>query len=589
MNTNRDKGISILHYISINHKDKLKWAETFQESQMFVEEGLNISNGVWSSPGIDAKQPKAKDIDLRWYSDSQSITLNGKLKEAIKEQLISTASVSNQLTNVVKESDAGNQESYKQNGSCKRSNESERSSELHSLEHLNNQLEALTKEICANTAAIKLFNRSEHKQQNYQELRNNIDTLKEKNRELVDKNTNLKNENNDLQERINNLSYILADLQGKAKDVGQEKESLITAMRLLVEDSNNKPKTTFKDDNDKTSKQSEAHDSVDGAGQTEQVLNPNVQMSNRFSNLNIEESNEVDVNATQDDLTNDHKVPATAPKQVNGKNNRRPHTNDKETTQTPQHPRPNVAIVGDSMLKHINPAQLRRRTGSFNIQFRTFPGAKVHNMEYYVKPTLARALDHLILHVSTNDERQSSAQEINAISMLGQNIKKELPTMNLAISEVITRNDDPTLNAKIMELNAKLSQVCTNNKWKIITHRNISSEHLDPYGLHLSKPGTAKLAQNFTNYLKGSNGPSTDPPLPPQSVTNTATPTSQTNLTLPKLKGFRVAQINIANLLKYYEELLIYMRDQPFNILTLNETRLDNSILVFYRYLIMTL
>ena len=73
------------------------------------------------------------------------------------------------------------------------------------------------------------------------------------------------------------------------------------------------------------------------------------------------------------------------------------------------------------------------------------------------------------------------------------------------------------------------------------------------------------MAQNFANYLKGSHWPSTDAPLSRQPV--------------PKLKGFRVAQINIASLPKHYEELLIYMRDEPFDILTLNETRLDNSIL----------
>ena len=154
------------------------------------------------------------------------------------------------------------------------------------------------------------------------------------------------------------LSYILADLQGKAKNAEQENKSLITAMRLLVEDSNNKLNTTFKDKNDKASKQSGAHDSFDGTGQTE-VLNPNIQVSNRFSNLNIEESNKDDVNATQDDSTNDHTISATTRRQVNGRNNRNPHTNNKETRQTSQHSRPNVAIVGDSMLKHINPAQLR--------------------------------------------------------------------------------------------------------------------------------------------------------------------------------------------------------------------------------------
>ena len=70
MNTDKDKGISLLHHITLNDKDKLKWTGTFEELQLFVEEGLNISNGVWSSPGGDAKQLKAKDIDLRWYSDT---------------------------------------------------------------------------------------------------------------------------------------------------------------------------------------------------------------------------------------------------------------------------------------------------------------------------------------------------------------------------------------------------------------------------------------------------------------------------------------------------------------------------------------
>ena len=212
------------------------------------------------------------------------------------------------------------------------------------------------------------------------------------------------------------------------------------------------------------------------------------------------------MNTTQNDTIIDHREPVMISKEVNGKSNRKHYTNSKETRQTYHHPHPNVTIVGDSMLKHINPTQLRRSTRSFNTQIRTFPGAKVRDMEYYIKPTLARAPDHLILHVGTNDVRNSSPQEIiNAISMLGQNIKKELPTTNLVISEIITRNDDPSLNMKIMELNTKLSQVCTNNKWKIIAHRNISSDHLNSYGLHLSKQGTAKLAQNFTNYLKGSH------------------------------------------------------------------------------------
>ncbi|CAB4018504.1 Hypothetical predicted protein [Paramuricea clavata] len=106
-------------------------------------------------------------------------------------------------------------------------------------------------------------------------------------------------------------------------------------------------------------------------------------------------------------------------------------------------------------------------------------------MEYYVKPTPARTPDHLILHVGTNDVRQSTPQEItNAISMLGQQIKKELPTTNLAISEVITRNDDPSLNTKITELNTKLSQFKNYNshqfKEELSYYTNLDPTSNDP-------------------------------------------------------------------------------------------------------------
>jgi exonuclease III len=46
-----------------------------------------------------------------------------------------------------------------------------------------------------------------------------------------------------------------------------------------------------------------------------------------------------------------------------------------------------------------------------------------------------------------------------------------------------------------------------------------------------------------------------------------------------KLKGFKVCQLNIASLIKHYDELLVYMQNNPFAIITLNETRLDDSVL----------
>ena len=126
-----------------------------------------------------------------------------------------------------------------------------------------------------------------------------------------------------------------------------------------------------------------------------------------------------------------------------------------------------------------------------------------HNQSSSIKPTLSRTPDSLIMHIGTNDLKNSSPSEISSsISSLGQEIRKEVPNTNLVISEVIIRNDDPSLNVKISELNKNLAQVCANNNWNFITHKNILPVHLNSYGLHLNKQGSSYLAKNFINFLK---------------------------------------------------------------------------------------
>ena len=46
----------------------------------------------------------------------------------------------------------------------------------------------------------------------------------------------------------------------------------------------------------------------------------------------------------------------------------------------------------------------------------------------------------------------------------------------------------------------------------------------------------------------------------------------------PKLKGFKIGHLNITSLIKHIEELRIFIHVQPFDILSINETRLDNSV-----------
>ena len=115
-----------------------------------------------------------------------------------------------------------------------------------------------------------------------------IDNLKIQNLKLTNENSDLKNENDSLKERVNNLSYILADLQGKAKNANEEKDSLITAMKLLVEDLNNKGNGTNLNRDEETEQSSlqmtnDIQQTNNPNKVSKTVFNPSINLSNRFS------------------------------------------------------------------------------------------------------------------------------------------------------------------------------------------------------------------------------------------------------------------------------------------------------------------
>ena len=47
---------------------------------------------------------------------------------------------------------------------------------------------------------------------------------------------------------------------------------------------------------------------------------------------------------------------------------------------------------------------------------------------------------------------------------------------------------------------------------------------------------------------------------------------------LENLKGFRIAHLNITSIPKYIDHLRLYLANNPVDILSINETRLDDSI-----------
>ena len=57
---------------------------------------------------------------------------------------------------------------------------------------------------------------------------------------------------------------------------------------------------------------------------------------------------------------------------------------------------------------------------------------------------------------------------------------------------------------KVSGVNKILKTFCNQNGWGYVDHSNISPEQdLNRSGLHLNTKGTARLATNFINYLRG--------------------------------------------------------------------------------------
>ena len=217
---------SLLHSLSLNNKGKLIWTASYDSLQRFVKEYLNLHEGRWSSPGGDGKLYEAGDVSIKWYANSQTITVYGENKAEVEEKLKSAAFVSKDLSsNIVVNTDVSEVHGHQPEASL--ASPATVNDPLEEFkEFTNGKLLALTKEFHANLSIVNKTS-LEHsiKLNNFipQDSERELNALRKKNSEL-------KKENSCLKERINNLSYVLADLQDKVKYAEEEKSSLVTTI-----------------------------------------------------------------------------------------------------------------------------------------------------------------------------------------------------------------------------------------------------------------------------------------------------------------------------------------------------------------------
>ena len=109
-------------------------------------------------------------------------------------------------------------------------------------------------------------------------------------------------------------------------------------------------------------------------------------------------------------------------------------------------------------------------------------------MKDYIKPTIARKPDLVILHTGTNDlkSNQNPSDIANEIINLVKNIK--ISETEVSISSLIPRGD--RLSEKGKKVNKELEEKCTAENFAFIVHKNINSKlDLFPHTLNPNKHG----------------------------------------------------------------------------------------------------
>ena len=106
-----------------------------------------------------------------------------------------------------------------------------------------------------------------------------------------------------------------------------------------------------------------------------------------------------------------------------------------------------MVVIGDSITINIIGKKLSRNQ---NVNAFSFSGATIDDMVDFAKPVIKRKPKKIILHVGTNNLKMDQPKKIkNKVAGLVDSIKAEHPSIDVAVSSIIFRSDDQSLNSKI--------------------------------------------------------------------------------------------------------------------------------------------
>ena len=170
----------------------------------------------------------------------------------------------------------------------------------------------------------------------------------------------------------------------------------------------------------------------------------------------------------------------------------------KTTSQQSQQITKRLLIVGDSIVKNIEPYKMKKST-KYVTTVKSIPGATTEGMSHHVKGCMVDfAPDIVLLHCGTNDLKKDLTPQ-----KIVQNILKLAEEVSgggkrdVLVSGIINIGDD--YNAKVQKVNQFLSEIRTRKNVKYIDNGffNIDLDMLNQSKLHLNRFCTIQLVKNY--------------------------------------------------------------------------------------------
>ena len=116
----------------------------------------------------------------------------------------------------------------------------------------------------------------------------------------------------------------------------------------------------------------------------------------------------------------------------------------------------------------------------------------------FLKPHIKKKPTNIILHISSNDSTQKSADKIiEEIKNLKLYIESVLPKVRLYLSCPIVRTDNNRANLSLREVDLYMKSLNYSVK-----NDNIDNTCLGRKGLHLNLKGSGRLAINFISLMR---------------------------------------------------------------------------------------